>query len=219
MTSATPVRSIVLDVDSTLCGIEGIDWLAERRAPEVAEKVALETAIAMRGELPLESVYARRLSLVSPSRAEVEALADAYASAVAPDAGRFISMWLERGIFVALLTGGIRQAITPMAAKLGIHAERVFAVEVLFDHTGSYAGFDDTSPLTTAMGKRDVLAAMNAPRAILVVGDGSTDLATRGVTDAFAAFTGFVERGPVMREADFVVASFEEIDRIVTDGI
>ena len=33
-------RTIVLDVDSTLCGIEGIDWLAARRGHAIAERVA-----------------------------------------------------------------------------------------------------------------------------------------------------------------------------------
>ena len=31
--SLAGARSIVLDADSTLCGIEGIDWLATLRAP------------------------------------------------------------------------------------------------------------------------------------------------------------------------------------------
>ena len=31
--------SVVLDVDSTLCGVEGIDWLAQRRGPEMADRV------------------------------------------------------------------------------------------------------------------------------------------------------------------------------------
>ena len=31
--------SVVLDVDSTLCGVEGIDWLAQRRGPEVATRI------------------------------------------------------------------------------------------------------------------------------------------------------------------------------------
>lgn len=219
MTSGVAVRSVVLDVDSTLCGIEGIDWLASRRGSHVAEKVALETAMAMRGELPLEDIYERRLSLVRPARVEIELLGDAYAAAIAPDAERFISAWLDRDITVALLTSGVRQAISPLASRLGVRADRVYAVDVLFNEDGSYAGFDTTSPLTTAAGKPEILAKMNLTRAILTVGDGSTDLATRAVADAFAAFTGFVEREPVVRKADFVVASFAEIDRIITNGV
>lgn len=219
MTPRTPFRSVVLDVDSTLCGIEGIDWVAARRSSEIAETVALETAMAMRGELTLESVYARRLSLVSPSRSEIGLLAEAYGDALAPDAATFISSWMTSGIEVVLLTSGIRQAIVPLAEKLGINPDRVYAVDVYFDESGAYKGFDSSSPLATAVGKREMLTRINLPRAVLTVGDGSTDLATRDVADAFAAFTGFVERGPVMRMADFVVASFEQIDRILANGV
>ena len=35
--------TVVLDVDSTLSGIEGIDWLAERRGPELAATIVALT--------------------------------------------------------------------------------------------------------------------------------------------------------------------------------
>jgi hypothetical protein len=35
------------------------------------------------------------------------------------------------------------------------------------------------------------------------------------VADAFAAFTGFVRREPVIAIADFTVASFAELERLV----
>ena len=50
--SAPPrYRSVILDVDSTLCGVEGIDWLARQRGADVAEQTALLTQRAMAGEI------------------------------------------------------------------------------------------------------------------------------------------------------------------------
>ena len=40
-------RSLVLDVDSTVAGIEGIDWLAARRGPDVARQISALTHGAM----------------------------------------------------------------------------------------------------------------------------------------------------------------------------
>ena len=54
--------SVVLDVDSTLCGIEGIDFLAARRSAEVGAQIARVTERAMQGELPLEEVYGAELA-------------------------------------------------------------------------------------------------------------------------------------------------------------
>jgi phosphoserine phosphatase len=200
-------RSVVLDVDSTLCGIEGIDWLAALRDDVVAERVALETAMAMRGEIPLDSVYANRLDLVRPSREEIRKLGDLYAASLAPGASRVIPRWINDGIVVALVSGGIRQAILPVAMTLGITENRVHAVDLTFDSSGAYAGFDAASPLATATGKREVVETMRLDRPLLTVGDGMTDLATREVSDTFAAFTGFVARATVILNPDFEVKS------------
>jgi phosphoserine phosphatase len=86
MPAAPRYRALLVDVDSTLCGVEGIDWLAERRGPDVAARVAEMTDRAMRGELALDAVYAERLALVRPGRDDLAALAEAYRAALAPGA-------------------------------------------------------------------------------------------------------------------------------------
>jgi phosphoserine phosphatase len=207
--------TVVLDVDSTLCGIEGVDWLAKRRSPEIATLVAAETNRAMRGDKPLEAVYGARLDAVRPSAKDVLALSLAYSGTIAPGARVALAKWRAVGIETLLISSGIRQAVLPVAEDLGIPAESVFAVDLKFDADGSYAGFDEHSPLATAMGKRDLLASIAPGRPILAVGDGSTDAAMRSASDAFAAFTGFVARHAIMSQADFVVSSFDQLDEIV----
>jgi phosphoserine phosphatase len=213
---STPVyRTVVLDVDSTLCGVEGIDWLAERRDVEIARKIADETALAMRGELTVDSIYASRLATVAPTKEEVSVLTDVYLSALAPGAEEAIKRWIEAGVVVALVSGGFRQAIGPVAEKLGIESAHVYAMDLIFDPDGAYAGYDLESPLSKMLGKREVVSSLDLPRPILTVGDGSTDLTTRQVVDAFVAFTGFANREEIARQADFVAASFADVDDIV----
>ena len=65
---------ICFDCDSTLSKIEGIDELA-RRVGMGAEMSKLTDA-AMNGELPLEAIYDRRLSLIKPDKASIEWVAD-----------------------------------------------------------------------------------------------------------------------------------------------
>jgi phosphoglycolate phosphatase-like HAD superfamily hydrolase len=69
--------------------------------------------------------------------------------------------------------------------------------------------------LTRTTGKREIVASLDLPRPILMVGDGSTDLAVKGTAEAFAAFTGYVSRPAVAKGADYVVTSFDEITAIV----
>ena len=116
---------------------------------------------------------------------------------------------------VVLVSGGVREAIIPVALRLGIPATDVHAVAVHFAADGTYAGFDTMSPLATAAGKRAVAESLQLPRRILAMGDGATDLAMRPAVDAFAAFTGFVRRAPVAEQADAIVASFDQLVELV----
>jgi len=212
---APAFASVVLDVDSTLCGIEGIDWLAEKRGEAVALQVAEQTDKAMRGEIPLEDVYGARLDLARPSAADISELARAYDISLAPGARDAITAWRASGIRVLLVSGGIRQAILPVAASLGIPDEDVHAVMIHLSPGGSYAGFDAASTLATATGKRDVLARLSLPRPTIAVGDGVTDLAMREHADVFCAFTGFGERTSVTGQADVTAGTFAELSRLV----
>jgi phosphoserine phosphatase len=203
----------VLDVDSTLTGIEGIDWLAERRGGETAAFVRRLTEDAMSGRLALEDAYGLRLGRIAPTMEEVRALARAYRAQLAAGAGAAIEQLRSAGVRVIAISGGLREAVVPVCREVALADEDVFAVAVHWDARGMYAGFDHTSPLATQGGKGVVLRGLALPRPILAVGDGSTDLAMRtsGEADAFAAYTGFVCRASVVAAADRVLTSFPDL--------
>ncbi|MDB4914628.1 MAG: hypothetical protein JWM95_2272 [Gemmatimonadetes bacterium] len=207
--------SVILDVDSTLCGVEGIDWLANMHGTRVAEQVADATMRAMAGEIALDAVYGERLALVLPTERDVAALADAYIEMLAPGAQRAVQRLHDAGRRVVLVSGGIREAILPVAVKLGIAHGDVHAVSVQFGANGSYRAFDTRSPLATSTGKFDVAKSLDLPRRVLAVGDGATDLALRPAVDAFAAFTGFATRMQVVDAADVVISSFDQLTELV----
>lgn len=210
--------SLILDVDSTLCGLEGIDWIARQRDPAVARRIADLTDRAMNGELALDDVYGARLDAIRPTRLELSALGREYVLRMAPGAEAVLGALRASGVGVTLVSGGLREAILPLAHRLGIEERAVHAVRLYFDHAGEYAGFEP-SPLTTQEGKPGVAAALLAEgtlsRPVLAVGDGATDAAMRGVVDAFAAFVGFVRRDHVIEAADHVIASFDELHALV----
>lgn len=208
----------MLDVDSTLCGIEGIDWLARRRGEDVTRRVAAATERAMGGELPVDTVYGERLALVRPSRRDVEDLADAYRSTLALGAAETIRALRARDMHLILVSGGIRQAIQPLATDLEFEPDELFAVSVHWDEHGEYESFDASSPLTTHMGKLEIVRSAGLPAPVLAVGDGATDLAMREAVAAFAAFTGFVHRAPVVAGADYVFTNFRDLITIMAQG-
>lgn len=213
--SAAGFASVVLDVDSTLCGVEGIDWLAARRGAEAGALIAELTDRAMNGELALDAVYGERLGVVRPSRDDLDALAAEYERSLAPGAAAAIARMRSAGRRIVLVSGGIRNAILPVARRLGIADDDVHAVGVQLSAAGEYERYDVRSPMTTSEGKRSVVESLALPRRLLAVGDGATDLAIRPVADAFAAFTGFVRRDTIVAQADSVLDTFDQLAELV----
>jgi phosphoserine phosphatase len=195
--------SVIFDCDSTLSAIEGIEELARAHREEIARL----TESAMRGEIALEDVYGRRLDLVQPTRAQVEALGERYVQTLVADARETVAALVGEGIEVRVMSGGIRQAVLTLAFALGLSEHAVAAVDVYFDSNGDYAGFDNASPLARSAGKRTVLERWlpELPNPIMLVGDGATDLEARPPADLFVAFAGVVERRAIVDAADEVV--------------
>lgn len=210
-------KSIVFDVDSTLSGIEGIDWLASRRGPEVEAWSAALTERAMNGKIPIEAVYSERMKKVKPQRTEIEELGRIYIDRIAPGAREVFRDLHARGIEAVMVSGGLREAILPLARELGVDERRVYAVSVYFDAAGQYAGFEEQSPMTRQHGKRITVRDMGLRGPILAVGDGVTDSEIKPVVDGFAAFTGFTRREPVIQHADFVIENFDQLRALVLE--
>ena len=159
----------------------------------------------MNGEVPLDQVYAARLKMIQPSRADVGALAQKYLASVTPGAKETIDTLRKNGVSVHLVTAGIAQAIAPLASHLGVR--NVHAVSLKFDDAGNYADFDRRSFLTRPGGKelivRDVRARSHGRAAF--VGDGASDLEAKPAVDRFIGFGGVVVRDRVKENADVFV--------------
>lgn len=200
--------TVIFDVDSTVAAIEGIDWLAQQRGAEVARECAALTARAMSGEVRLETVYEQRLRAIAPTDAEIALLADAYRHALQPGAEALIIALHEAGCDVHLVSGGLRAALLPMARELGVAPARLHAVSLRANDARQYVSLDGDQPLATQHGKAKVLASLSLARPMVMIGDGATDAAARGVTDAFIAYTGVVSRPSVVAVADAEAANF-----------
>lgn len=206
---------MVLDVDSTVSSLEGIDWLAARRAPAIAASVIALTADAMEARIPLDAVYARRLALIAPTRAEISELSSAYIQTALPGVREAVSVWHAAGVRVVLVSGGLRDALRPLASWLGIAATDVHAVDVVYDAADVAVGVRDDAPLARAGGKPLVVDSLNLPRPILAVGDGATDAELATHVDQFIAFTGIARRPNVVAAAAAEVQSFAQLTPLV----
>lgn len=208
-------KTVVLDVDSTLAAIEGIDWLAGLRGDEVAAECSALTERAMNGELPIDAVYTQRLERIRPTAGELLSLADAYNKSLQPGAGDLVHALHQARVQVHILSGGLRPSIMPLALKLGVQGHRVHAVSLTRDVDGTFSKLDGEQPLATQRGKPLVVQQLALRKPIVMVGDGSTDAAVRGVVDEFIAYTGVARRESVVKVADHEATSFEHLSDLL----
>jgi phosphoserine phosphatase len=213
----TRFNSVILDVDSTLSGVEGIDWLASLRGADVEAWSGSLTARAMEGLIPIEAVYGERMAIVKPTLSEIQELSGIYIDRVAPGAREVLAELREHDVELVMVSGGLREAILPLAKELGISDEQVHAVSVFFGSEGEYIGFDEKSLMTRQHGKRATVKEMDLRGPVLAVGDGMTDSEIRPVVDGFAAFTGFTKRDPVVERADYVIENFDQLRALVLE--
>jgi phosphoserine phosphatase len=212
-------QRVIFDCDSTLTTVEGIDELAGLKGQ--TEHIAELTRQAMDGLVPLEEVYSARLELLQPTRAELTRVGRIYRRTLVPEAAEVVAALQAAGVEVFIVSGGLKASVIDLARYLKIPADNVFAVEVELDpfqgqwwdyvrhrYTGNpderYLAFAP-SPLAESSGKITVVAALSRGGRTMMVGDGSTDLATYGTARLFVGFGGIARRQGVVDGADVFV--------------
>ena len=181
-------RLVVMDVDSTLIQGEVIDMLAAHAGIEA--EMAAATESAMRGELDFESSLRQRVSMLADLDAS---LLDTVRREIqfTPGARTMIRTLKRLGYRFALVSGGFRPIIEPLAEELGIDYVAANEVEIVDGRlTGKLVG-----PIVDRAGKAEALRqfadeAGVALKNTIAIGDGANDLdmlAAAGLGVAFNA--------------------------------
>jgi phosphoserine phosphatase len=195
---------VCFDCDSTLSKIEGIDELGRRKG--LFEQMAALTNAAMNGEMALEDVYGKRLELIQPQQSDLDWLAQLYIEEIVDGVEAVFQALQQSGYQLHIISGGIRQAILPLAKRLGLQDDQVHAVSVYFDAHGHYQDFDRQSPLAKTGGKAEVckgLKQLHLP--MTMIGDGKTDLEAAQAGARVIGFGGVARRELVEKQADIYV--------------
>lgn len=192
---------VLIDCDSTLSEIEGIDEIARRK--KCLEPVQAITRRVMEGRVDFASSFEERLAIIQPTLTEVQQLGDLYIRKATPGACELVKHLASAGIEVYIVSGGFRIAVNALAEHLGLSADHVVANDLFFDASGRYVGYDRDAPTARSNGKRQI--AENLGGVMAMVGDGASDLDAKEAVDLFIGFCG-VERRPIIEDrADIVV--------------
>ena len=211
---------IFFDCDSTLSAIEGVDELARLKGKEW--RVGLLTQKAMDGDLDLAEVYGKRLRAIRPTRGELAQIEQLYWDRMVADAPEVIGALQFLGKQVFIISGGLAAPVRGFGKRLGVAEANIRAVELEFNelsgdwwryyapdthHAESYLDYDE-GPLTASSGKPAIIEELTAGRwgRRMMVGDGASDMSTKGTVDLFVGFGGVVRRTRVEAEADVFVS-------------
>lgn len=194
---------IFFDVDSTLVTIEGIDVLGKKKG--VGKKVTELTNLAMNGIVPMEQVFEEKITIVAPSKKELDELSQDYLSNITTDAELVVQILTDLKKNIFLVSGGFLEAILPLSKKLGIDKKNVFANQIFFDRFGNFDRLDTSNPLITTQGKKSIVSQAKKDGIAAFVGDGSTDLATTAVVKTFIGFGGVIKRTTIEKSAKYYV--------------
>ncbi len=182
--------TLIVDFDSTLITRESLEEVLARARPDLAEEIREITAMGMDGRIGFKESVEKRLALARPTRAQVEAL------------GREAIAWITPGMEGAwgahevwIVSGGLLEAVLPVAARLMIPPERVLATGARWSPEGDLLGAEIRDKPDQL---RPHAATMKRPR--ILVGDGMTDYEPfrAGLVDHFIAFTANVRRPSVV---------------------
>jgi D-3-phosphoglycerate dehydrogenase len=211
-------KKFIFDFDSTLTSVEALDVLAEitleshSDKDRIIEEIKEITDLGIDGDISFTESLERRISLIQPSRADIDVLVDRLGDKVSKSIEQNKEFFSDFSDDIYVISCGFKEFIDDIVAVYNIPSERVFANTFVFDNTGKVIGFDDTNVLAQHNGKIDCLKQLNLEGEVHVIGDGYSDYVMRGagVADKFFAYTENVSRKKAVAKADHVIHTFDE---------
>lgn len=212
-------KYFIIDFDSTFTNCEALDVLGEialkgrSDKADRLKKIADITNLGMSGDYSFAQSLIDRVELLDAKKKHLEELISRLKNRVSVSTKRNKSFFEKNAENIFIVSSGFKEFIAPVVADYGISEDHVYANKFEFDSNENIVGFDTSIPLSKDGGKVKLMEELNLNGDIYVIGDGFTDYEIRqaGLAKKFYAFTENVSREKVVKVADQVVTSFDEI--------
>lgn len=218
MVTTNERKIFVIDFDSTVTQVEGLDELAaialkgQADGAEIVKKIKALTDAGMSGEISFSEALKSRIELLKANKSHIEILIDFLKTKISDSFLRNKSFLKEYNADIYIVSSGFKEFILPITQSLGLKDENVYANTFTFDEEGNITGVDQSNVLAQTGGKIKLMESLKFEGHVSVIGDGYTDFEIKkaGFADRFYAFTENVERPKVVAEADFAIKSLDE---------
>lgn len=182
-------KLVVMDMDSTLIGIECIDEIADMQG--IKAQVAQITAAAMRGELDYAQSLERRMHLLAGLSVDVLERVYRERLRLNPGAEAMLDAMRRAGLKTLLVSGGFRYFTSRLKERLDLDAERSNEPEISNGRlTGRILGEIVDGEAKARIARLACSEYGLRPEEVIGIGDGANDLAflrAAGVSIAYHA--------------------------------
>lgn len=201
-----PISAIIFDCDGTLSAIEGIDELAKNNNTFPLVQQLTEKAMGQSG-MTID-LYNKRLNLVQPTHQQITLLGNDYIKHRVQDIDKVIQLLKKLNKTVYIVSAGLYPAVNIFGRFLNIPSENIYAVDIQFDSSGKYIGFDHSSPLVNRNGKQIIINQIKEKHArTAYIGDGLNDLEVRDLVTRFIGYGGVFYRENIKSACEFYIES------------
>ncbi|SCA62652.1 Uncharacterized protein SCG7109_AC_00060 [Chlamydiales bacterium SCGC AG-110-M15] len=214
--------TVIFDFDSTLISCESLEELQGRHyldQPERLQAIHDLTNQGMSGDIPFSEAIKKRLDLLPPTLSDVMSFAEKAHEYLTPGIDTLIRELHAKGVEVWLISGGLLEVLLAVGAKLQIPADRIRAVQLLWNKDGSFDSLDPNDPFSVSKydGAKTCASLWSTPR--IMVGDGMTDydVYAQGLSDHFIAFTQHVSRTAVLNKGCPEAPDIQSLSSMIKD--
>lgn len=221
MTKTAP--HIFFDFDSTVVTKESLDMVIEHALAESPERERLVAEVetitnaGMEGDLPFTESLLKRFAVVPLHREHFVQIGQVLLEHITPGMPELFSELQQQGISPYIISGGFCDAILPVAEKLGVPAQQVFANTVSYDQSGQVQEIHTDNVCFADNGKAPVIEHIKKAHQLtgltMMIGDGANDFKSYelGVADRFCGFTANIERDIIKELAPATAGSVVEL--------
>lgn len=211
--------TLILDFDSTIITSESLDLLSElvldtdKDKRTKLQKIKQLTEEGMNGVIPFQDSLDQRLQNIEITKEDIQLLNKMLIGLITPSFTENRKWLMENSDKIYIFSGGFRETILPVTETFKIKSNHVFANNFIYNDEGVVSGVDKKNPFSRSGGKVEKARELNLNSEIIMVGDGNTDAEMKdlGQHVKFIAFTENVYRSSVIKKADIIAYSFNDV--------
>lgn len=214
------MKNYIIDFDSTFIKVESLDELLEISEPGnklKIDKVKNITNEGMEGKISFSESLSRRIKLLEATKDNIDKTVQKLRDKVSDSFVNNIDFLKENKDNIYIVSSGFHEIIDPIVLEYGILKKNIYANSFIFDKSQKIIGYDENNPLSTSKGKVKILKMLGLKGTTHIIGDGFTDFEIKkeGYADYFYLFTENINRKSLIKNADFLLKSFDQFIHIV----